>query len=234
VKPKPAVKLGGASCSSARPNDGRVEECAAWCKPEAQLDHCDWCKCKACGPCEGKGAAAAAVRASLGGDFAASPLPPRAYAPPATAVHTGASANLVVFAASGAVAGLVLLVLGAVCALCAQQLFARRGRRGARGARSDSPLLPVQVEVNGATQILAVDLQGARTIRTLREAIAEAYAEVTGCQIVPKTMHIELEDADGRFSQVDEAKPPKSGRLATARSLYVTAARSTAAAGFRH
>lgn len=39
-------------CASGKANDVHTEECGVWCKPEAQPEHCGWCKCSACGPCK--------------------------------------------------------------------------------------------------------------------------------------------------------------------------------------
>ena len=101
----------------------------------------------------------------------------------------------------------------------------RKGGRRGRGkyAAAGAALLPVHVEVSGATQVLALELDGVRSMSALRSLIAETYLEVAGGELVQTSMHLELEDGEGRFSSLDEGKPFRQARLSSARSLYATA-----------
>lgn len=116
--------------------------------------------------------------------------------------------------------GFVLLGIGYACLLCTCRLFMCRRESAASAC---SLLLPVHVEVEGTSQVIALRLDGARTAAALRKLVAESYAEVGGRGVAEDSMFLELEENDGRFSVVEDGRPLKSARLATARSLYVTA-----------
>ena len=47
--------------------------------------------------------------------------------------------------------------------------------------RISAALLPVHVEVGGATQVLALELSGVRAVGALRTLVSDAYLEVAGC-----------------------------------------------------
>ena len=150
-----------------------------------------------------------------------------APSPPFDANATAGRTRLVYVAAGGAATGLslILLVGGVMAAAHMAMQCHQKCRRGARyrKAAGDVSLLPVTVEVGGVTQVLALELEGVRTLNALRGLIADAYAEVVGDEIARSSIHLEVEDEGGGFGRLEDGKPFKPTRLATAKSLYVTA-----------
>ena len=89
----------------------------------------------------------------------------------------------------------------------------------------DAALVPAHFELeDGTAQVLAVQLDAARSLKELRELLADSYLEVFDVELLggPK-MVIELEDRAGGFVRVGDSAPIKAGRLLTAVSVHVTA-----------
>ena len=72
-------------------------------------------------------------------------------------------------------------------------------------------------------QVLAVSLDAARSLKELRELLADSYLEVFDVELLGPKMVIELEDQTGCFVRVGDSAPIKAGRLLTALSIHVTA-----------
>ena len=71
--------------------------------------------------------------------------------------------------------------------------------------------------------MLAVQLDAARSLKELRELLADSYLEVFDVELLGPKMVIELEDQSGCFVRVVDSAPIKTGRLSTALSVHVTA-----------
>ena len=72
-------------------------------------------------------------------------------------------------------------------------------------------------------QVLAVQLDAARSLKELRELLADSYLEVFDVELLAPKMVIEFEDQSGCFVRVVDSAPIRAGRLLTALSVHVTA-----------
>ena len=72
-------------------------------------------------------------------------------------------------------------------------------------------------------QVLAVQLDAARSLKELRELLADSYLEVFDVELLATKMVIEFEDQSGCFVRVVDSAPIRAGQLLTALSVHVTA-----------
>ena len=69
-----------------------------------------------------------------------------------------------------------------------------------------------------------MQLDAARSLKELRELLADSYLEVFDVELLAPKMVIEFEDQSGCFVRVVDSAPIRAGRLLTALSVHVTLA----------
>ena len=147
----------------------------------------------------------------------------------------GDSMRLISVSFAGMLTGMI--ALGVAGGLLVGRVAYRRAARSMRahaGVRAHADddeeeakeLMPARFLVDGSEElVVAVDLDGCRSVATLKKALCAAYADVTGDELLPATMAVEYEDEADGFCRLDAQNnhPIIDGRLRSSHSLLITA-----------